>query len=337
MTAVAALPLGLRGYPDLPGFDKENRELVYAMHDAGWTGRRTSKGHFLAKAPDGKAQITVQAKNGNNRGLKNARSTFLRWVRDHMTPEENDLFDKAREETDPLVKDVLAESLVRKQSTRVMHERDERIHTEIREAIKKGSIVVEPVVRPWLARKHSGKDGGTRYESQTTMERVWPTGETDYVCAFTDCDYDSGNPRSVAMHYGQQHTRKGESEPAGDGPHHIDPDYTEPLTSRYRPTERLLNTLAEFLAEHSWDNVDDLAMLFLTWANERPDLDHEPRPLVPLTDRQIIDKVRMLVGLPDQTPLIEELTRQRDEANAHLAKVQRDLNDIRDLMGEVGR
>jgi hypothetical protein len=349
MTAVQALPLGLRGYPDLPGFDKENRELVYAMHDAGWTGRRTSKGHFLAKAPDGSTQITVQAKNGNNRGLRNAKSTFLRWVREHMTPEENDLFDKAKEETDPLVKDVLAESLVRKQSTRVMQERDERIHTEIREAIKKGSIVIEPLVRPWLARKHAGKDGGTRYESQTTLERVWPDGRTDYQCAFPGCTWQSPSPRSVAMHYGQQHTRKGESEPAGVGPHHPDPQYTEPVSSRdYRPTQRLVDALADFIDTTDLSKVtpEELAVMFLTWAHERPDIEHEPRPLVPLTDKQTLDRIRMLVGMPDpdQTDKIESLTgeliearRQRDEANAHLAKVQRDLNDIRELMGEVGK
>jgi hypothetical protein len=139
------------------------------------------------------------------------------------------------------------------------------------------------------------------------------------------------------MHYGQEHTRKGETEPAGEGAHVIDLDYTEPLSSRYRPTERLLNTLAEFLAEHAWDNVDDLALLFLTWANERPDLDHEPRPLVPLTDKQMLDKIRMIVGQPDQTETIERLTRERDEANAHLVKVERDLAGLRDLIEGIGK
>jgi hypothetical protein len=349
MSAVPDLPLGFSGYPNLPGFDKENRTLVYAMYDAGWTGRRTSKGHFLMKAPDGKQQITVQAKNGNNRGLKNANAQFMRWVRDHMTVEENDLFDKAREESDPLVKDVLAESLVRKQATRVMHERDERIHTEIREAIRRGSIVVEPLVRPWLARKHSGKEGGTRYESQTTMERVWPAGEVDYVCAFEGCDWDSSSPRSVAMHYGQQHTRKGESEPAGDGPHHLDPEYTEPVSSReYRPTERLVEALIAALDDAIENGEDraDVARRILTWFHDRPDIDHESRPLVPLTDKDVLNRIRVLVGTPDpdQTERIDVLTAEliqaraeRDEANAHLAKVQRDLNDIRELMGEVGR
>jgi hypothetical protein len=88
-----------------------------------------------------------------------------------------------------------------------------------------------------------------------------------------------------------------------------------------------VDALAEFLTEHSWDNTDELAMLMLTWAHDRPDIEHESRPLVPLTDKQILDKVRMLVGQPDQTEEIDalkaeiailehEITRLRDERTA---------------------
>lgn len=332
MSAVPALPLGFYGYPDLPGFDKENRELIYAMCDAGWNGRITSKNHWLGKAPDGKTTITVPSKQGNNRGLKNAHATFMRWVRAQMSPELVELWDKAKDEDDPMVRDTIAESVVKKHAVEIMQARDERIHKAIVDLIETEKIIVEPLIRPYLARKHSGKDGGTRYESETTLERVWPNGLTDYSCAFSGCGYESDKPRSVAMHYGQQHTRKGESEPAGEGAHVIDPDYTEPLTSRYRPTERLLNTLAEFLGEHSWDNVDDLALLFLTWANERPDLDHEPRPLVPLTDRQILDKVRMLVGQPDQSAEIDALRTEITTLEAEVTRLREERTALRELL-----
>lgn len=334
MSAVPDLPFGFHGYPDLPGFAKENRELVYAMCDAGWTGRMTSKGHFLAKAPDGKATITVPAKNSNNRGLKNAHATFMRWLRNALSPELIELWDKAKEEDDPIIKDTIAESVVRKHAVEIMHQRDERMHEQIMEAIRTERIIVEPLIRPYLARKHSGKDGGTRYESQTTLERVWPDGKTDYTCALDGCDYTSEKPRSVAMHYGQEHTRKGETEPAGTGPLSLDPTYTEPLTSRYRPTERLLNTLAEFLAEHSWDNVDDLALLFLTWANERPDLDHEPRPIVPLTDRQVLDKIRLLVGQPNLADEVDALKAENLELANEVTRLKEERAALRDLLSE---
>jgi hypothetical protein len=334
---MSALPEVMQffGYPDLAGFDKENRELIYAMCDAGWTGRITSKRHWLGKAPDGKTQITVPSKNGNNRGLKNASSTFMRWVREHMPPEERDLFDKAKTETDPLIKGTLTESLVRKQGTRVAQEKDERIHKAIVDLIETEKIVIEPLIRPYLARKHSGKDGGTRYESQTTLERVWPDGQTDYQCAFPGCTWQSPSPKSVAMHYGQEHTRKGESEGAGEGPHHIDPEYTEPLTSRdYRPTQRLVDALADWI-----DTTDltaltpqDLAVLFLTWAHERPDIEHVERPLIPLTDKQILDKVRMLVGQPDQSMELEALKTDLRILEDEVRRLREERTALRELL-----
>jgi hypothetical protein len=319
-------------YPDLPGFDKHNRELIYAMCDAGWTGRRTSKGHWLGKAPDGHSTITVPSKQSNNRGLKNAQATFMRWVREHMPVEEQELFDKAKAETDPLIKDTLTESLVKKQGNRIMHERDERIHGAVVELIRTETSMA-PTIRPYLARKHSGKDGGTRYESQTTLERVWPDGKTDYVCAI--CEWESEKPRSVAMHYGQEHTRKGETEPAGVGPHHLDPTYTEPLTSRYRPTERLLAAATEMIYGLMYEdgvNAEDIALAFLTWANDRPDLDHEPRPLVPLTDRQILDKVRMLVGQPDQSAEIEALRSEITILESEVHRLREERTALRELL-----
>ena len=322
-------------YPDLPGFDKRNRELVYAMIDAGWTGRVTSKRHFLAKAPDGKTTITVPSKDGSNRGFANSKAQFMRWIKAHSTPEIQELWDVAVESDDPLIKDVLADSIVKKQAQQIVSEQMERAEKEFIEAMKKSpQLVIEPLIRPYLARKHSGKDGGTRYESQTTLERIWPDGSVDYTCALDGCDYASEKSRSVAMHYGQEHTRKGETEPAGEGPHVLDPDYTEPLTSRYRPTERLLTTLAGFLAEHSWDNVDDLALLFLTWANERPDLDHEPRPLVPLTDRQMIDKIRLIVGQPDQSEEIAALKQENLDLANEVTRLKEERAALRDLLSE---
>lgn len=103
---MSAEPLPSR-YPNLPGFDKRNRELVYAMIDAGWTGRITSKRHFMGKAPDGKTQITVPSKDGNNRGFANAHAQFMRWVKEHVTPEINEVWDAALETDDPILKDIL--------------------------------------------------------------------------------------------------------------------------------------------------------------------------------------------------------------------------------------
>jgi hypothetical protein len=144
-------------------------------------------------------------------------------------------------------------------------------------------------------------------------------------------------------------------EPASqDGPLHIDPAYTEPVTTRdYRPTERLVTALMDVITGLEGLTADEMAIRILTWFHERPDIEHESRPLEPLSDKQILNKIRMLVGVPDpdQTATIDALgdamkivaaerddaIRQRDEANAHLVKVQQDLDSIKELMEGVGR
>lgn len=346
---MTAQPLIERTYPDLPGFDKENRSLIFAMVEAGWRGRITSKGHWMGRAPDGKQQITVPSKQGNNRGLKNASAQFAKWLRAQMPPEEQALYDTALTEQDPMIKDVIAEGLVRKQTTRLIQEGAQR---EVEEAYDRMRELLgmreEPITRPWLARKQPGPNGGQRYESQAVLERVWPDGRIDYGCALDGCPYSSENPVSVARHYGAAHTRKG-TQPAETGPVHPDPAYTEPQSTRdYRPTQRLVDALADWIDTTDLSSISpqELAVLFLTWAHERPDIEHETRPLVPLSDRQTLDRIRMLVGVPDpdQTEQIESLTgeliearRQRDEANAHLVRVQRDLDALSDMVKGIGR
>lgn len=329
-------------YPTLPGFDKRNRELVYAMCDAGWTGRITGNGHWLAKAPDAATKITVPSKDNAGRGLKNAHAMFMRWMKDHATPEMQQVWDAAVEEDDPLIKDIIAESLVKKQATHITQERAEREYREavehVRKSIKEGTIVVEPLVRPWMARKQPGKNGGVLYASEAVLERIWPTGETDYQCAFAGCEYVNENPRGVAAHYGKAHTLKGEAEPAGqDGPHVIDPTYTEPTTTRdYRPTQRLVDTLMDVLNDilNETADMEETAIRLLTWMHDRPDIEHTERPLVPLTDADILNKIRMLVGLPDQSAKIEQLELGLIQARSEITRLKEEKAALRELLTE---
>jgi hypothetical protein len=321
-------------YPALPGFAKENKSLVFAMIDAGWTGRITSKGHYLAKAPDRKTQITVPAKNGNNRGLANAHAQFMRWVRDHLNPEIQSLWDTAIETDDPMLRDVLAESIVRKQTEQIVTDNIMREAAEFMAAISKPKPAPAVTLTPWLAKKQPGKQGGRTYESEAVLERTWPDGRVDWLCAKPDCGYESDNPRGVAAHYGKAHTLKGQTPPASqDGPVHVDPAYTEPTTTRdYKPTQRLVDALASFLAEHSWDNVDDLAVLMLEWAHYRDDIEHETRPLVPLTDKDILNKIRMLVGQPDQTSEIEALRSEITVLESEVHRLREERTALRELL-----
>jgi hypothetical protein len=301
--------------PSLPGWDKENRSLVYAMIEAGWTGRITSKGHWFAKAPDGTTKITVPSKNGNNRGLANAEAQFMRWLKAQMgtLPDGTPIIQTVRT-GNPVVDGIVREGFVK--------------HAV--QNLPKPAVTLTP----WLAKKQPGKQGGRTYESEAVLERTWPDGRVDYLCSLPDCGYESDNPRGVAAHYGKAHTLKGQTPPASqDGPVHVDPTYTEPTTTRdYKPTQRLVDALASFLAEHSWDNVDDLAVLMLEWAHYRDDIEHVERPLVPLTDKDILNKIRMLVGQPDQTSEIEALRSEITVLESEVHRLREERTALRELL-----
>jgi hypothetical protein len=186
-------------------------------------------------------------------------------------------------------------------------------------------------VRPWMARKASRSDGGITYESGAVLERTSSTGVVDYLCA-ARCGFASDKPRSVAAHYGKAHTAKGEqaAEPGATG---IDPAYTEPLTHRaYRPSQRLIQTLAEHLRGLDIGALTDeeLAEEFLTWAHDRPDLP-EPEPREPLDAEAILERVRRLVW----SPQISECHRALDEATQRAERAESNLSAMRDLLDEV--
>ena len=130
----------------------------------------------------------------------------------------------------------------------------------------------------------------------------------------------------------------------------VDPGYTEPLTSRaYNPTARLVEALAAWFT--SDDRLDDgmlsptaLAESALRWMHERPDLeDVERTTREPLTDAQIIERIRRLVSSPLEAEVTylreqnERLTRERDENAAALVAVQTDLAALREMFDSVGR
>ena len=176
--------------------------------------------------------------------------------------------------------------------------------------------IPDPVLveeRPWLARKTASRRGGKVYESPGVTERVYSDGSLEYVCAFPDCGWVNARPRSVANHYGAQHTSKGETPPATQEPTYPAGDYYEPMTHRaYRPQQRLVDALTAYLKDHPWDSVDELATVMLTWAHERPDLpDVEPDSRGPLTPEQILEAVRELVG----APLASRLVQAQEEAS----------------------
>jgi hypothetical protein len=179
--------------------------------------------------------------------------------------------------------------------------------------------------RPWKA-----TNAGRKYDSKAVLEQVVDGEVVAYLCAVCQKWESFDDPHSVAAH-ARSHTR-------GKGTQPRNPATEKNLD--YHPTARLVNTLAEWLTEHSWDNTDDLATLFLTWAATRPDLP-PPTPREPLTDAQIVERIRGLVGgssvdeaehakalarIEEQAGAIERLTGLVESITAERDRLQSDLD-----------
>lgn len=351
--------------PNLSNFDSEAKAFIANIAEHGWTGRLTGKGDFLAKAPDGGPSLTVpkRMRAGHGRNGDRARAIFKRWLEaDPTRYNDNDrtAYEAMSKVGDLLDRDDEGHLIAVGTPGEIVVA--ETIMAGARKRLKPIHVPApEPVLRetPWLARKQPSRTGGVLYESEAVIQRdlVSPDGtveSTDYRCAFEGCGYHADKPRSVAAHYGKAHTMKGESDPAGQTATVPGVDYVEPVTTRdYSPTQRLLDALTEFI-EGTLDlrsvTAEELARTFLTWSHDRPDLDHETREAVVLTDEQIVARIRSLVWSPVAVDLgnardavakaereRDEAIAQRDEASARLANVERDLKALTDLVGQIGR
>lgn len=346
MTVTAKL-----GTPSLPGFDRRARAMVKDMIDHGWTGRVSSKGHWIGRSPDGTATISV-ARNMDapNRARQNTEAEWTRWKRT-----QHPVAVAAVDAADDALRAgefVAAEILERAAAKHLAAEMTE-LAVEPPSAIY--AVPDRTVVRsePWHAHKAPSPTGGTKYRSEAVVERQWSDGAVDYLCALEGCGYTSDVARSVSSHYAA-HTRAGETRPAsGAAVVDLVPgfDYVEHLTSReYQPTDRLLDALTAFLDEMGTMETRDLARAFLTWAHERPDLEPVEREPRTLTAEEIVERIRLLAWSPIAGE-VAEANRRADEAErratiacgdrdaiaARMISVERDLATVREIMGEIGK
>jgi hypothetical protein len=66
-------------------FDNDAQDLVQQYHEAGWTSRRSSKGHVIAYAPDGKTSASISRDSLRGRSGRNAAAPLKKWLRDQQT------------------------------------------------------------------------------------------------------------------------------------------------------------------------------------------------------------------------------------------------------------
>lgn len=64
--------------------DEDAWSVMDEAQTMGWQFRRGSKGHYIGRAPDGKATMAVSPKTGNARAGRNMRAEFERWKRGQL-------------------------------------------------------------------------------------------------------------------------------------------------------------------------------------------------------------------------------------------------------------
>lgn len=63
-------------------FDNDAQDLVRQYHAAGWTSRRSTKGHVIAYAPDGVTSASISRDSLRGRSGRNAAAPLKKWLRD---------------------------------------------------------------------------------------------------------------------------------------------------------------------------------------------------------------------------------------------------------------
>ena len=186
----------------------------------------------------------------------------------------------------------------------------------------------EPVVvseKPHLAKRNDKIGGALVYPSKSVIEQTWSDGRITYRC--TMCDYggrDQFSSRSVSSHYAGLHSRGKGRQPQEAGleiPVSIPAAYTK-THHTYNPSDRLVQALADALRavlNQPEVSPEEAAIEALVWLHDRPDLgDPEDRMRDPLTDEQIVSRIRGLVdggryaALETQISLLQTALEQKN-------------------------
>jgi hypothetical protein len=309
------------------------RELVRVALELGWTARMgTNRKTVMLRSPKGEKTLAVDPINSiNDRLLHQKQRTVMRYA----DPIKVALLDAAVEMPSVMKGRTALDGVV-------------QAMVEDQPIVEGG--VSEVSRRPWQARRVSNPAGGVVYDSDAVVEVRYSDGEVAYECAFGCGFRHESNPRSVAAHFGKAHTMKGEAAPAEGGQERIDPSYTEPLSHReYQPTERLIRLLQHAIEEAmdgAW-NTRDLAVAVLKWQHERVGEGGEPRPSEPLTDSQIVERIRLMLDTGESVAQQHEIESLRaaqarmDEAllvmEQRAVKAESTLNALAELAGDAVR
>lgn len=299
-----------------PGFSQESLAVIHELENYGWTFTLSKSRHAMGKAPDGVTTCSVgRTLSLANRSKQNTEKVLKAWRRrvagEKPLAELEDVAVAYLDSMeDPILGPVLRGAVDKHAKDVVLAMKDER------------HIVA---AKPWLSRMSSNRKKGTTtlVENERVEERTWSDGVVDYACLFEGCDYVDPNPRAVAAHFGQKHTKSGEAEKrdaaarvpvAVDVP--IDPETMRRESHHvYTPTDRLVAALAAFLGEHltEYQGIEGMAQAVRLLVGGR-DVELEQR---------YAEQTAIVQSLKEEVGRLSNLL--ADEREAH-ARVQADLD-----------
>lgn len=188
---------------------------------------------------------------------------------------------------------------------------------------------------------------GQGYESDIADEIEYASGVSIKTCR--RCGWQTEkSPRAMGAHW-QAHVNQDKSAKGG----HTGPSVTLSQQGDYRPTQERLDSLTDTLKSMieaggvDWSNVDNaaqaMALAALTWDHDRRMTGGEREPL---TDAQVLDRIRRLVDggrYEERLEEIRSLNERVSEAEARISeimverdKARGDLRTLRELIDGLG-
>lgn len=175
--------------------------------------------------------------------------------------------------------------------------------------------------------------GGQSYPSKTTVERRWSDGAVDYICAIATCD---AGPREDRRSFGgphwAMHVRNGEAEAVDSDEARRslvdDPTYTEPAWSRKSTLkQRRTAELQEMLSGVDLKKIspEDLAALIVDFLGDSGGGSNNGKPL---TDEQVLDRIRSLVDrgtYAEQEAALLEAEKQIEAVTSYATQREEEL------------
>lgn len=188
---------------------------------------------------------------------------------------------------------------------------------------------------PALMHYTLGQNGGKSYPSQTTLERHYSDGSTEYVCVC--CQAVSENRRAFGGAHWAMHVRKNEAKPVDDDQNRKnlidDPSYTEPAWTRKADLRaKRIAELTSLLNDLDFDGLtnEEIAEKVMDFLGDNGMGGGGGGSAAPLTAEETLDRIRTMIDrgtYAAQEQAIYEREKQLDDLTQYAEAREQELQE----------